>query len=48
MSLSDLQKGSAGIPQCADLPGVLVNLPGVLENRSALLNNLPRLLLTLA
>src|SRR5258706_15857491 len=41
VSLSDLEKGSAGIPQCADLPGMLVDLSGVL-------GNLPRLFLTLA
>jgi hypothetical protein len=27
--LNDLEKGSAGIPQRADLPGMLVDLPGV-------------------
>ena len=48
MSLNDLEKGSAGIPQCADLPSMLANLPGVLKNRSALLDDLPGLFLTFA
>jgi hypothetical protein len=48
VGLSDLEEGSAGVPQCADLPGMLTNLPGVLENRSALLDNLSGLFLTLA
>jgi len=29
VSLSDLEKGSAGIPQCTDLPGMFGNLPGL-------------------
>src|ERR1700683_3431069 len=48
VSLNDLEKGGASIPQRTDLPGMLVNLPRVLENRSSLLDNLPGLFLTLA
>jgi hypothetical protein len=47
MKLDDLEKGSAGFPQRADLSGVFIYLPGMLIYLLRMFIYLPGLFLTL-